>query len=188
MLDRYSRVTWVDADVLIWAPGALKLPDGPGPAFVAERWMERWHDGSLRFRANVSNYLCSFSRGDSFLDRHIDEVLDAIRRAPMPVKLGVAGTSLLTTLATSHEFELVQNVANFSPVLMDSLLDANFDEISAYEVGLPEPLSAANLCLSHAHRPFQGREPRPERPLRIASLLVELARPVWPSEVAARIH
>lgn len=183
LLDKYNLVVWVDADVFVWAPESLPIPMGRGATFCRERWMERWPDGSLRFRENVSNYLCSFARGGEFLDRHIADVVSAIRDSPMQAKIGVGGTTLLTQGYSPGEFDLIPNVANFSPVLTDAVFCGAAGDIAAFEAGLSVPLAAANLCLSHAARPFQGKEPRLQAIPALLARLREFARPVWPSEL-----
>jgi hypothetical protein len=187
LLSEYEVVIWVDADVLIWAPAHLAVPRDTEAAFSAERWMERWPDGTLRFRDNVSNYVCAFTRGGSFLDRHLADVVEAIRTAPVPVKLGAAGTNLLTQVYSRDDFSLIDNVANISPVLAEALLHRATTDIAAFESGLPVPPVAANLCLSHADRPFQGRDPHPEAVPALVTALLRLGRPLWPSELSVEV-
>jgi hypothetical protein len=78
---------------------------------------------------------------------------------------------------------MIPNVANFSPVLRESVHCGAADDIAAFEAGRSVPLPAANLCLSHAARPFQGKEPRLQAIPALMARLREFARPVWPSEL-----
>lgn len=185
LLKDFHQVIWIDADVVVWAPGNLRPPRGADASFASERWMERWPEGSLRFRDNVANYFCAFRRGGTFLTRHIDDVLDAIDTSPSPMKLGVAGTTLLTERYDRGQFNLVSNVANISPVLAEAIVRRSTLDLEAYEVGLTEPIAAANLCLSHSERPFQGKPAQPGLTRTLLDTLSEFTRPAWPSEVAA---
>lgn len=72
---------------------------------------------------------------------------------------------------------------NPSPVLTESVLCGAADDIVALKAGLSVPLAAANLCLSHAARPFHGKEPRLQAIPALMAWLREFARPVWPSEL-----
>lgn len=185
LLRDFHQVVWIDADVLIWAPSKLRPPLGADATFASERWMERWPDGSLRFRDNVANYFCAFRRGGTFLTRHIDDALEAIDTSPRPPKLGVAGTNLLTEGYHRGQFDLVLNVANISPVLAEAIARSSTSDLEAYEAGLTEPIAAANLCLSHFERSFQGKPAQPGLTRTLIDTLSELNRPAWPSEVAA---
>ena len=138
---------------------------------------------ALRFLDNISNFVCSFAAGGRFLERHIDDVRTAIQAAEPPLKLGVAGTSLLTRGYDGGAFEVVEDVANFSPVLLEALMAGRASDVAAYEAGLTRPLVAANLCLSHESRPFQGRDPNPGAVPRLVTALAARSEPVWPSEI-----
>jgi hypothetical protein len=187
LLSNYPTAIWVDADVLIWAPGHFQLPVTQDAVFVKERWMERWPDGGLRFLDNVSNFVCSFAAAGPFLERHIADVEAAIRAAEPPLKLGVAGTSLLTRGYDRSAFELISDVANFSPVLLEAVAAGDVSDVKAYEAGLARPLVAANLCLSHESCQFQGRAPIPGALPRLATALADKNKPLWPSELIGSI-
>jgi hypothetical protein len=74
-------------------------------------------------------------------------------------------------------------VANFRPVLRESVLCGAADDIVAFEAGLSVPLAEANLCLPHAACPFQGKESRLQAIPALMARLREFAGPVWPSEL-----
>jgi hypothetical protein len=187
LLGEYDAAVWVDADVFIWAPDHFSLPITRKAVFARERWMERWPDGRLRFLDNVSNFVCSFAAGAAFLQRHIADVEAVIRQAVPPLKLGVAGTSLLTRQYDRSAVELIGDVANFSPVLLEAIGIGREDDVKAFEAGLSSPLVAANLCLSHESRSFQGRTPRPGALPRLVTVLASKKKPLWPSELIGSI-
>jgi hypothetical protein len=182
-----STAIWVDADVLIWAPDHLPLPKPPDAAFSGELWMERWPNGRLRFLDNVSNFVCAFSAQGAFLDTHIAEVLNTLRKAPEPMKLGVAGTALLTRGYDHGSFELITGVANFSPVLTHAIAAGWMQDVKAFEERLGCQLAAANLCLSHEARPFQGRAPSAEVLPKLVRALSGLSQPLRPTELVGQI-
>lgn len=179
----YSTAIWVDADVVIWAPDHLPLPTPRDAAFSSELWMERGPDGTLRFLDNVSNFVCAFSAQGPFLRAHIVDVLTTLREAPEPMKLGVAGTALLTRRYDRGAFELITGVANFSPVLTEALAAGRTPDVEAFQRRLGGQLAAANLCLSHESRPFQGRGPLEQVLPRLARALSGSSRPLWPTEL-----
>lgn len=88
---------------------------------------------------------------------------------------------LLTQGYSPGEFDLIPNAANLSTVLIESVVCSAADGIVTQ--GLSVPLAAANLCLSHAARPFQGKEPHRQAIPALMAGLREFARPVWPSEL-----
>ncbi|MGC4900563.1 hypothetical protein ACLQ2Y_14640 [Micromonospora echinospora] len=186
LLATYSYAVWVDADVVVWGGDFLPLPRPLDAAFARERWMEHWPDGRLRFLDNVSNFVCAFAAGGSFLDRHIADVLAAIRSAAGPLKMGVAGTSLLTRGYPRETFELLDGIGNFSPALERALATGAADDVRAYESGLTRPLVAANLCLSHGDRPFQGVAADAATIPRLVDTLAARRGPLWPSELIGR--
>jgi hypothetical protein len=183
LLGEYDAAVWVDADVFIWAPDHFSLPITRTAVFA---W-ERWPDGRLRFLDNVSNFVCSFAAGAAFLQRHIADVEAVIRQAVPPLKLGVAGTSLLTRQYDRSAFGLIGDVANFSPVLLEAIRVGGEGDVEAFEAGLPAPLVAANLCLSHESRSFQGRSPRPGALPGLVTVLAHKKEPLWPSELIGSI-
>lgn len=149
--------------------------------------MERWPDGTLRFLDNVSNFVCAFSAQSLFLHAHISDVLTALREAPEPIKLGAAGTALLTRGYVPGAFDLVTGVANFSPVLTAAIAAGQKQDIEAFQGRLGGPLVAANLCLSHESRPFQGRAPVAQVLPRLVTALSRCHRPLWPTELVGAI-
>ena len=90
LLDEYDLVAWIDADVFVWAPENLPIPKDAGRHSAANGGWSDGRTGQLRFRENESNYLCSIARGGEFLDRHIADVVSAIRDSPMQARIGVS--------------------------------------------------------------------------------------------------
>ena len=187
LTNTYATVVWVDSDVIIWAPDHLPLPTPRDAAFASELWMERWPDGTLHFLDNISNFICAFAAQTPFLGRHIADVLGTLREALEPLKLGAAGTALLTRRYDPGAFEIIHGVGNFSPVFIEAIAAGRIPDVEAFQKRLEGPLVAANLCLSHESRPFQGRAPLRQVLPKLVTALSRHGHPLWPNELVGVI-
>lgn len=149
LLESVEVAVWVDADVLILDIAALRLPRPADAAFVREAWIMESPDGRLMVKEHIANYICAFREGSRFLRRYYMLALEAAARAPAPLRLGVAGTTLLSTMILPTQVEILSHVGNVSPTLTYALLTPGRRAvISMYDRCLGEELHAVNLCMS----------------------------------------
>ncbi len=145
----HERVLWMDADVLVFDPERLVLPDGPS-AVGREVWIDRDRRGRLKAWRKVHNAFLSFGPGDSLLDFYADSAERLLAEADGPMPAQFIGPKLLTALHSLSRFPVLETAALFSPLLLRDLLD---DDAAAGAIDLFTQHSdaapaAANLCCS----------------------------------------
>jgi hypothetical protein len=140
----YDRTIWVDADILVFAPQALRVDTHEPFAFCFEVWAFRDAAGQLQFRRTANNSITIFSQGNSQLDFFIDTALRIAASQPRLHKLAI-GARFLTGFVQLVPTPLLNNVGTFSPLLMS---DISGEERLLVEYGaqLPAPIACANLC------------------------------------------
>ena len=70
LAEGYQQAVWVDADVLVFDPDALTLPD-TDHAFGRENWVQLTDSGKPRIYRRIHNAVMSFSAESSFLDFYL---------------------------------------------------------------------------------------------------------------------
>jgi hypothetical protein len=150
----YDRTVWVDADMLVFAPQALRVDSPESFAFCFEVWAYRDESGQLQFNRTANNSITVFSKGNAQLDFFIDAALRIGASQPHVHKLAI-GSRFLTGFVQLVPTPLLTNVGMFSPLLMN---DITGDEmlLPAYGAELPAPLACANLCASLVGQAMHG--------------------------------
>lgn len=151
--DGFDWVLWFDADVLIFAPGALSLNLSRGCIFGQEHWVQPKAPGSRqwRVRRNIHNAFAGFPSNCVVLPFLIDLMLRMMKRAdPDHIAPQMMGPKLLSSLHTLADFEHLPEIGALSP---DVLRDVAGDQpllgaLDALCARQPKPLVAANLCAS----------------------------------------
>lgn len=161
LLREYDRAVWVDADIVIFAPERMDIPEAENCFFSREIWFSRSPGRGLVWREKVNNSVACFRRGNAQLDFLIDACLRIARHSPALHKLDL-GTRFLSRLAELVPLPLLDQVGMFSPLLMASIAAGRESFLRIYARHLPAQLACANLCMS-----FQG--------MRIAELQVDEA-------------
>ena len=150
----FERVIWVDADLLIFAPSAFKVHADTPFAFCRELWVG-WENGKFVGWPRVNNAVCTFARGNSFLDFYIDAAQRIVRQALKLDPLSI-GTTFLTGLHALMPIPQIQSVGTFNPILMDYLAQGRLEPLSEYRTKFANPIAAANLCGSFSGKTVQG--------------------------------
>jgi hypothetical protein len=152
----FERAIWVDADLLIFAPSALDLQTDEKFAFNTELWVNR-EQGKFVGRWRVNNAVCTFDRGNHFLDFYIDACERIVRQAQAgPIDRLSVGTKFLTALHQLAPLPLMRCVGTFNPILMEHLARGQLEPLRAYRQHLGHPIGAANLCGSFRGQMCQG--------------------------------
>ena len=147
----YRRVVWCDADLLIFAPRDLQLPDSAF-ALGREVWIQPASDGGWRSYFRVHNALLMFARGNAFLDFYADTAERLLRRNQGRVPPQFIGPKLLAALHNIAQFPVIESAAMLSPAVMRDLLAGGGDALALFRRQSVEPPAAANLCASLVRR------------------------------------
>jgi hypothetical protein len=154
--DGFERAIWLDADLLVFKPEKFDVETKSDFAFCRELWVNRDASGRFVGWMRVNNCVCTFDRGNAFLDFYIDACQRIVRDSPAkPSQLGV-GTMFLSSLHKIMPLELIGSVGTFNPILMDHLSRGNLEPLRAYRQKLDQPIAAANLCGSMPGLNIQG--------------------------------
>ncbi len=145
----WQRVVWMDADVLIFDPDALVLPD-TASAVGREVWIDHDRHGRLKSWRKVHNAFLMFGPGDSLLDFYADSAERLLLAAPERIPPQFIGPKLLTALHSLSRFPVLETAAMFSPLLLRDLLGELQAQgaIDRFLEDSDAPPAAANLCCS----------------------------------------
>lgn len=154
----YERACWIDADVLLFAPERLHLPDDDECAFGREYWVQKNRDGRWQVRRNVHNAVCSFVTGCPVLPFLIHTTERIIYRAdPGHIAPQMVGPKLLTALHSLTGFRLIDTIGALSPAVVDDLERGAGEALRLLLAAAPEPLAGINLCASvNGDRDLEG--------------------------------
>jgi len=148
--EEHDVVAWFDADVYVFAPELLSVAPQTSCVFGGEYWLDE-HDktSGLRIHKNVHNAYCAF-RGDCpILTFLIEAIQRMVRRVdPAFIAPQFVGPKLLTSLHNIVGFELEPGVGAISPFLAQALINDDMRVLNYLSQALPQPMLAANLCLS----------------------------------------
>ncbi|MBV9449440.1 MAG: hypothetical protein JO345_26455 [Streptosporangiaceae bacterium] len=188
LLEQYEFAVWADSDVLILDQDRLALPRPEDAAFPRELWLDYdTASGALLKVSSISNYLCAFRRGGSFLSRYREDALDVLRRSAEPLTHDIIGTSFLTSRYNEGDIEILSNLANFSPMVTQALLTDNTGIIAEYDKALDEEIYGVNLCMSFLRRNFEIRIPHGDV-LRLVQNLSELSGGTRVTQISRHIN
>lgn len=143
----YERVIWIDADMLVFDPQALRVELPRGFAFCLELWPRLDDQGQLQCDTRANNSITAFLKGNVHLEFFIDSALRIAASKEQVGKLAIS-TSFLTGLAHLMPMPLLRNVGIFSPMLVHDIASGSGQHLKSYAACLPAPLAAANLCQS----------------------------------------
>jgi hypothetical protein len=152
-----DKAVWLDADVLLFAPGRFKPVIGPdGYLLGRELWVEDDGRGGYRVRRNVHNALIAAERSNPFIPfyRHTAErILDRLDPGPSNgMAPQVIGPKLLGALNSLAPLPLSDQVAMISPPVLRDIAAGGGPALDALKTATADeglhPPAAANLCQS----------------------------------------
>ncbi len=145
----YQTVVWLDADVLIFKPGKFVLPDAP---YVVGRevWVQQDQDNSAKLKVykKVHNAFLMFRRGNSFLNFYADSAQQLLEQNQGPMVAQFIGPKLLTALHNVVSLPVLEAAGMLSPMVIKDMLQGEGPALKLFEAQSPQPISAANLCIS----------------------------------------
>lgn len=153
--EKYERVVWFDADVLVFLPKKLLLPSITDAAFTREFWT-LWHQGTELTKQRVTNCVCVYLRNSVTMHHYRQTCLELAWRSPAPLAKSAMGTDLLTQLHARTPLCLLPNIANLSPHVLRAIAGRDMRRLTTFRARSHEPLYAANLCASHEERNYLG--------------------------------
>ena len=149
LLGEFDVVMWLDIDVLVWAPEALRVNlQGRDCVFGQEAWLQE-QDGKLRVYRSVHNAYLGFARASSTLPFLIDTILHLMAKVdPNHIAPQFVGPKLLTSLHNTVGFALEPRVGALSELFIARFQADQESAVTEYVRHLRAPLYAANLCLT----------------------------------------
>jgi len=149
----YRRAVWLDADVLVFAPKRLALPEERNFYFCREVWLD-YVNNALEISDRVNNCACVFAAGNGFLDFYIDACLQLVRETKAPVSPLLIGTRFLTFLDRILTLPRLATVGLLGPYLVRDIGAGGGAFLDNYKRHFATPVYAANLCASFHNRSF----------------------------------
>lgn len=152
LLNAYTTVIWLDADVLVLAPDDWCVPMQHS-SVGRENWVQADERGRLRNFRKVHNAAMVFHRGDSLLDFYADTAERLLRanHAAMPEQF--IGPKLLTALHNTAQLPVWESAGMMSPLVgRDVLGVGDGAALRMLREAHTEPVAALNLCSSSCGR------------------------------------
>ena len=151
LAEGYERVVWMDADFLVFDPPAFSLPDEVC-AVGREVWVQRDRSGKLKIYKKIHNAFLMFAKGNSFLDFYADTAARLLSRNHGPMPPQFIGPKLLTAVHNVAGLPVLESAGMLSPVVIKDLLAGAGAALDLFNIHSPQPIAAANLCISSCER------------------------------------
>ena len=147
----YETAVWMDADFLIFNPPEFSMPDEPC-ALGREVWVQKDKQGKLKSYKKIHNAFLMFRKGNSFLDFYADtaERLLATNQGTVPPQF--IGPKLLTALHNVANLPVMETAGMLSPMVVRDVLAGEGPALDLFIKRSPQPVAAANLCISSCDR------------------------------------
>ena len=145
----FARVLWIDADVLIFNPGCLKLDPGLSYAYSREAWIWKDVKGRVNASLKVNNSACLFrndSLGRADLDEYIAACLSIIQQSDSVRDHTLVGTKYLTSRNKQSRLPTLRGFGILSPTMMRAVLGPDSEILERFKELHDGPLYGANLC------------------------------------------
>lgn len=151
LLDQnWAKVIWLDADALIFNPGAMivDVPDGFG--FGREHWVQPGEKGNaFKVYKNVHNAFMVFTdQGRWALDFYLEAALRILKSAGPNTPPQLVGPKLLTALNNVVQFPLIDCVGMASPLVLADVARGGGDAWDTLRQAHDNDIAGLNLCMS----------------------------------------
>ncbi len=147
----YGTVVWLDADFLVFEPGAFVLPDSEF-AVGREVWVQHDREGRQRVYKKVHNALLMFRQGNPFLDFYADTATRLLALNAGPMSPQYLGPKLLTALHNVVLLPVLETAGMLSPLVCRDIIRGGGPALQAFIEQSPAPIMGANLCASSCDR------------------------------------
>ncbi len=142
----YERVVWLDADVLIFAPDALQLPE-QSFAVGRETWVQAGPKGPVLHR-KVHNAFLQAAAGDSALPFYLQSAQHLVLANTGGMPDQFVGPKLLTALHNVVQFPVCELVNMLPPSVALDRLGKGGPYLTRYHQAYTQAPAALNLCSS----------------------------------------
>lgn len=152
----YERTIWMDADVIIFNTEKFVINIESDFAFCKEVWFDTSPGKKLMCLYNITNGVTVFTIKNNFLDFFIYACKQLIKNAQknaIPFEINIR---FLTMLYKHLKYPLLTNVGQFSPLILDGIVNNREMLLKAYMQHFGSPNYASNLCLSFRNKTHSG--------------------------------
>lgn len=151
-----ARAIWIDADVLVFDPGAFELEAPEGFALCREVWLQPG-EGGLATVFVVNQAIVVADRLHPLLDSLILATETLVRDRPQAVQRFGTGTKMLTWIHRATPIPLLTNLAMMNPIMLREIARGDAGPVTReYVRRHGYPTQAANLTLSMVGDDHQG--------------------------------
>ena len=160
LAEGFDRVVWMDADVLIFNPGALCIDTRHGYAFCYEQVIVQSSDGPSLLPPGVNNAVMVFEQRHAMLDEYLQFAENTLRNCPSDgLTRTLLGPELLHRLGSSRPLACLRSIGLLNPFLMQEILRGDGALLRLHRQACVVPLAAANLSHFYRHEanPVQRR-------------------------------
>ncbi len=143
-----DAVFWIDADVLVFAPGLLRLPRIDRLTAIRELTPLVNAHGQINMTGEgVNGAILGAPAGNDGLADYRRSIEACVRdAAPGAIVRTMAGPALLTTIGQTVGLGMIDNIGLVTPAMAGALLRGEPALPRAYMTAFGSPLYAANLC------------------------------------------
>lgn len=155
LLNGYERTIWMDADVIIFNDEKFVIDITGDFAFCKEVWFDLSPEKKLMCLYNITNGVTVFTNSN-FLDFFIyacKQLIKNSQKNSIPFEINIR---FLTMLYKHLKYPLLANVGQFSPLILDSIVNNRDMLLKAYMQHFGSPNYASNLCLSFRNKTHSG--------------------------------
>lgn len=152
---RAERVIWLDADVLLFAPQDVVLPDADF-AVGRQVWIQPDTKDKLRVYRQVHNAVLAIKRTTPTLDFLIQTATDLATRHDGPASPQLLGPKLLTALHNIVGFGVIEGVGMASPRVLADISAGGGPAYDLLRQDSAGPIGALNLCASYREQTVDG--------------------------------
>jgi len=147
----HETVIWMDADFLIFDPPKFSMPD-ESCAVGREVWVQKDRQGKLKSFKKIHNAFLMFRKGNSFLDFYTDTAQRLLARNQGAMPPQFIGPKLLTALHNVANLPVLETAGMLSPLVVKDILAGGGPALDLFTLQSPQPVAAANLCISSCDR------------------------------------
>ena len=143
-----SRVIWIDADVLIFAPGKFNIKIDEDHLIGREVWVSKRAQNQWKARKHVHNAFLSFTDSSPLLDFLIYATQRIVEKLEVPASPQIVGPKLYTHLNNLVSFSILESAGMMAPAVMNDLIVGQGQALNCHLKALKEPMAAVNLSRS----------------------------------------
>jgi len=150
----YQRAVWLDADMLVFDPSNLKLPQTTH-AVGREVWVQL-AKGKLRAYKKVHNALLMATGNDSFLPFYADTAEKMLAQVECPVVPQFIGPKWLSAQHNIAGLNIVESAGMLSPLALRDVCARGGEALRLTCAKHKESLTAVNLSASYVGKTSDG--------------------------------